>query len=97
MQYKPLSNRVILKLIPETEEDRTVGSIVLSDSAIPVQKATVISVGQGETARDSGKLIPPEVSVGDTVLVRKGVPHLPINIDGDDCILLRENDVEAIC
>lgn len=98
MNYRPLGNRVILKPLPDSEEDKKIGSIQLVESAIILQKAIVMAVGDGEKATATGELIPMTVKKDDMVLVRKEIPHLPIRYPNDDesYKLVRENDIECI-
>ena len=94
--YQPLGNRIILKAIPITEEDRKQGDIILAETAIIFQKAEVVRVGRGEVAGQTGEVIPMEVSEGSMVLIRTEAPHLPLKINGEEYRLMRENDIEAI-
>jgi chaperonin GroES len=94
--YRPLGARVLIKPLPETEEDKKVGSILLSDSAIIFSRGTVLAVGSGEVAMTTGEIIPMTVKVDDTVLFRKECPHLPIRVDGEECRLVREGDIECV-
>lgn len=96
LKYVPLGSRVVVSPIPEDEKDKMVGSIVMVDSAIIFEKATVIAVGKGDVARDSGEPIPMEVKIGDVVLLRRELPHLPLIVNGEPCKLIREGDIEAI-
>jgi chaperonin GroES len=53
----------------------------------------VIAVGQGR--REDGKVIPVDVKAGDTVLYGK-YAGTEIKIDGEDHLILREDDVLGI-
>ena len=98
MTYRPLGNRLLIDRIEITQEEKMVGSIELAESSIILQRGKVLAVGRGDVAPQTGQIIPCECSVGDTVLFRKEVAHLPIRLPGEDreYILVREQDVEAI-
>ncbi|HTY35981.1 MAG TPA: co-chaperone GroES, partial [Bacteroidota bacterium] len=54
----------------------------------------VIATGPGKTS-DEGKLIPPEVKVGDSVLYGK-YSGTEVTIDGEELLIMRESDIFAI-
>ena len=93
ISLKPLGNRVVVK--PIEEEEITAGGIVLPETAKEKpQKGEVLAVGDGERD-DSGKRIPLDVSVGDTVLFAK-YAGTEIKVEGDKLLILRETDLLAI-
>ena len=69
MAIRPLSDRLVIKVIDDTEQ--TSGGIFIPDSAKEKpQKGEVIAVGPGKTLED-GKREEMEVKVGDVVLFAK--------------------------
>jgi len=90
---KPLSDRIVLKVIEEDE--KTPGGIVLPDTA--KEKPTVgevIAVGPGRTL-DNGQRVAPEVKKGDKVVFsRYGGTEVKIN--GEEYLIIRESDILAI-
>lgn len=69
MAIRPLSDRIVIKVIEDTEQ--TSGGIFIPDSAKEKsQKGEVMAVGSGKTL-DDGKKEEMEVKVGDTVLYAK--------------------------
>ncbi len=93
MNIRPLHDRVVIKRM---EEERTsAGGIVIPDSATekPV-RGEVISVGNGKLS-DSGKLRALEVKAGDEVLFGK-FSGTEIKIDGEDLVVMREDDIMAV-
>lgn len=69
MAIKPLLDRIVLKVIEDTEQ--TSGGIFIPDSAKEKsQKGEVVAVGQGK-ALESGEREPMDVKVGDVVLFAK--------------------------
>ncbi len=90
---KPLGSRVVVE--PIEAEDVTASGIVLPETAKEKpQKGKVLSVGAGDRD-DSGKRVPMDVKVGDTVLYAK-YGGTEIKIDGKKLLILRESDLLAI-
>jgi len=54
----------------------------------------VVAVGKGKVA-DDGKLIKPEVKVGDKVLFSK-YGGTEVKIDGEEYLIMREDDILGI-
>jgi len=94
MTLKPLSNHVIVK--PAVQEEVTKSGIVLPDTADKErpEKGEVIAVGPGKI-RDNGQLSPMSLKVGNQVVFKKYSPD-EIKIDGEDYLILSEDDVIAI-
>ena len=90
---KPLSDRIVLKVIEEDE--KTPGGIVLPDTA--KEKPTVgevIAVGPGRTL-DNGQRVAPEVKKGDKVVFSR-YGGTEVKIDGKEYLIIRESDILAI-
>ena len=69
MGIKPLGDRVVIKVIEDT--DQTTGGIFIPDSAKEKpHKGEVVAIGQGKML-DSGEREPLEVKVGDVILYEK--------------------------
>jgi chaperonin GroES len=91
-QIKPLGDRVVV--LPTAREETTRGGIVLPDTAKEKpQEGKVIAVGPGRTT-DEGKLVPPEVKEGDTVVYAK-YSGTEIRLDDKDYLILSERDILA--
>ena len=88
----PLSDRVVIKALEETEQMR--GGLYIPDTAKekPMQ-GEIIAVGPGRY--EDGKLIPMGVKVGDKVLYGK-YSGTEVTIDAEQYLILRESDVLAI-
>lgn len=95
-RFVPLAGRILIRPIENTAEDRQRGSIELSEDALPTQRAEVVSVGRGEVAPQTGVIVPMETKKGDIVLIRKGIPALPVRMNGEDLLMVKEFEVEAI-
>jgi chaperonin GroES len=93
INIRPLHDRLIVKRL--TEEEKTKGGIIIPDSAKEKpQEAEVIAVGNGKVL-DDGKKRPLDVKVGDKILFSKYSGN-EIKIDGEEYLILREDDVQAI-
>ena len=93
MNVKPLSDRLIVSRAEK--EEKTVGGIVLPESAKekPIE-GKVIATGEGRRT-DSGQLIPMQVKVGETVLFGK-YAGTEIKLNGQEYVVLREDDVIGV-
>ena len=93
MKIRPLHDRIIVKRYEG--EEKTKGGIIIPDTAKEKpQEAKVIAVGKGKITAD-GKLQPMEVQKGDRILVGK-YSGSEIKIDGEEHVIIREDDVLAI-
>ena len=93
MKIRPLQDRIIVKRIDEEEMSK--GGILIPDTAKEKpQQAKVIAVGKGKVNED-GKLQPLDVQKADRVLLGK-YSGTEVNIDGDELLIIREDDVLAI-
>ena len=92
MNIKPLGDRVLIRPLDAQEEK--VGSIYIPDTAKEKpQEGIIEAIGPGRT--EDGKLIAPEVKVGDKVLYGK-YSGTEIKKDGQEYLIVRESDVLAI-
>jgi chaperonin GroES len=93
MKVKPLHDRIIVKRLEE--EEKTKGGIIIPDTAKekPIE-GRVVAVGDGKIKED-GKKIPMEVKKGDRVLFAK-YAGTEIKIDGEEHLMMKEEDVLAI-
>lgn len=94
MNIRPLHDRVIIK---RTEaESKSAGGIVLTGSA--AEKSTrgeVLAVGNGRVL-DSGEVKAMSVKVGDKVIFNEGYGVKTEKLDGQEVLILSENDILAI-
>ena len=90
---KPLGDRIVIKVIEDTEQ--TSGGIFIPDSAKEKpQKGEVIAVGLGKL-NEKGEREPMDVKVGDTVLYAK-YAGTDIKMDGVGYKILSIKDALAI-
>mgnify|MGYP003395712326 CR=1 FL=1 len=93
MTIRPLHDRLVIQRLDEGEQ--TVGSIIVPDSAKEKpQRGKVFAVGQGKVKED-GSRQPPDVKKGDTILFGK-YSGQDIKLDGQEYLIMREDDVLAI-
>jgi len=93
MKIRPLHDRILAKRL--AEESKTSGGLFIPDTAKekPLE-ARVIAVGDGKML-ENGKLQALSVHVGDRVLIGK-YSGAEVKLDGEDHIILREDDVLAV-
>ncbi|MBE7702936.1 MAG: co-chaperone GroES [Cyanobacteria bacterium SIG28] len=93
MALKPLQDRIVIKVIEDTEQ--TSGGIFIPDSAKEKpQKGEIVAVGEGKT-NDKGEKEPMGVNVGDIVLYAK-YAGTEVKIDGVEYKILSIKDALAI-
>ena len=93
MALKPLSDRIVIKVIEDTEQ--TSGGIFIPDSAKEKpQKGEVVAVGTGKI-NDNGEREPMDVKVGDIILYAK-YAGTDVKIDGVEYKILSVKDALAI-
>ena len=88
MTVKPLADRVVIKMV-EAEETTKSGIILAGAAKEKPQIAEVIAVGPG--LKDNKM----QVKVGDKVITSK-FSGTEVKIDGEDYIIVKENDILAI-
>jgi chaperonin GroES len=93
MALKPLHDRVLVKRLDS--EEKTKGGIIIPDSAKekPLE-GKVIAAGDGKVL-DDGKRQALAVKEGDKILFGK-YAGTEIKVEGEDMIILREDDILAI-
>ena len=93
MKIRPLQDRIIVKRVEEEEKSK--GGIIIPDTAKEKpQEGKVVAVGKGK-ANDDGKITPLDVKVNDRILFGK-YSGSEINIDGDEHLIMREEDVLGV-
>ena len=93
MKIRPLHDRILVERVEEKEQVR--GGIIIPDTAKEKpQEGKVIAAGNGKVGED-GKKIPLDVKAGDKILFGK-YSGTDIKIDGEEVLILREDEVLAI-
>ncbi len=94
MKFRPLGDRVLIKVLEA--EEKTKGGIVLPDTAKErPQQGKVIAVGKGKLL-ENGEVKPLEVKEGDIVVFSKYAGTEVRTKDGEEYLILREDDILAI-
>jgi len=94
MEIKPLGDRIVVK--PLEAEKKSKGGIVLPDTAKEKpQEAKVVAIGKGKVL-ENGTIQAPEVKVGDKVLFGKYSGNEITTKEGEELLILREDDILAI-
>lgn len=92
MTIKPLSDRLVIKMV-EAQETTKSGIILAGSAKEKPQIAEVVAVGPGGLV--DGKEIKMYLKQGDKVLISK-YAGTEVKVDGVDYTILRQNDVLAI-
>ncbi len=95
MNFKPLSDRVLIKEIQK--EEKTESGIIIPDTAEkegPFQ-GEVVATGEGRRGVN-GELIPMSVKKGDKILFKKGYGVDEVKIEKKEYVLMKEEDIIGI-
>jgi chaperonin GroES len=94
MKIRPLHDRVVVRR--KEEEEKTAGGIVLPGSAKEKpNQGEVIAVGNGRVL-DNGEVRPLDVKIGDVVVFGKYAGSDTIEVEGEELVILSENDIKAV-
>jgi chaperonin GroES len=93
MNVRPLHDRLLVRRIEEKETVK--GGIIIPDTAKEKpQEGEVIAVGNGKVL-DNGTKVGLDVKAGDKILFGK-YSGTDIKIDGQEYLILREDEVLAV-
>jgi len=93
MKVRPLYDRILVRRV--AEEEKTKGGIIIPDTAKEKpSEGEVVAVGSGKLT-DKGEIRALEVKKGDRILFGKYSGN-EIKVDGDELIILREDEVLGI-
>ena len=92
MNIKPLGDRVLIKSC-ESEETTKSGIVLPGSAQEKPQMAEVLAVGPGGVV--DGKEVTMHVKAGDKVIYSKSA-GTEVKFDGEEMILVRQNDILAI-
>ena len=93
MKVRPLHDRLLVRRIEEKEMAR--GGIIIPDTAKEKpMEGEVLAVGNGKVL-ENGKKLALDVKVGDRILFGKYSGN-EIEIDGEEVLVVREDEVLAI-
>ena len=93
LKFRPLHDRVVVKRIDA--ENKSAGGIIIPDTAKEKpSQGEIVAVGPG--GRDeSGKLVPLDVKVGNTVLFGKW-SGTEVKLDGEELLIMKEFDIMGV-
>jgi chaperonin GroES len=92
-KVRPLHDRLVVRRVEGGQAAK--GGIVIPDSAKEKpQEGEALAVGNGKIL-DNGKNVPLDVKAGDRILFGK-YSGTDIKIDGEDVLILREDEVLAV-
>jgi chaperonin GroES len=93
MKVRPLHDRLVVRRIEEKETLK--GGIIIPDTAKEKpQEGEVLAVGNGKVL-ENGTRVSLDVKVGDKILFGK-YSGTDIKLDGEDVLILREEEVLAV-
>lgn len=92
MTLKPLSDRVVIKML-EAEETTASGIILAGSAKEKPQVAEVVAVGPGGVV--DGKEIVMQVKAGDRVITSK-YSGTEVKIDAEEYLVVKQGDILAI-
>lgn len=92
MKLKPLSDRVIIKMV-EAEEKTKSGIILTGSAKEKPEVAEVIAVGPGGMV--DGKEVVMTVKPGDKVITSK-YSGTEVKVDGEEYTIVRQGDILAV-
>ncbi len=92
MKLKPLSDRVVIKMV-EAEETTASGIILAGSAKEKPQVAEVLAVGPGGVV--DGKEVVMQVKPGDKIITSK-YSGTEVKIDGEELIVVRQGDILAV-
>jgi len=94
INIKPIGDRILIEAAPA--ETKTASGIYIPETAQEKpQRGTVVAVGPGKYADQTGTLIPISVKAGDKVLYGKFAGQ-EFNFEGKDYLIMRESDIYVI-
>ncbi len=93
MKITPLQDRVLVRRLES--EERSAGGIIIPDTAQEKPaEGKVLAAGSGARAED-GRIQPLDVKKGDKLLFSK-YAGTEVNLDGEEHLIIREDDVLGI-
>ena len=92
MTIKPLTDRVVIKMV-EAEEATKSGILLAASAQEKPQIAEIVAVGPGGVV--DGKEVKMYVKVGDRVIMSK-YSGTEVKLDGQEYTILRQSDILAV-
>ena len=97
MKMKPVNDKIVVKPKEDKNDNVTEGGIILPDTVQDgiFLEGEVVAAGHGMYSAN-GNLIPLVVEVGDTILYNKHAQTQEYKLNGEDVILMSQNEVLSI-
>jgi chaperonin GroES len=97
MKMKPVNDKIVVKPKETKDDNITDGGIILPDTVQDgmLLEGKVIAAGHGMYSAN-GTLIPIVVEVGDTILYNKHAQTQEYKLNGEDVILMSQNEVLSV-
>ena len=97
MKMKPVNDKIVVKPKQTNDDNMTDSGIILPDTVQDgiLLEGEVIAAGHGMYSAN-GNLIPLVVEVGDTILYNKHAQTQEYKLNGEDVILMSQNEVLSI-
>ncbi|QJW96116.1 Heat shock protein 10 kDa family chaperone GroES [Frigoriglobus tundricola] len=93
LKIVPLNDKIVVKRLEA--DDKTVGGIILPDTAKEKPKqGEILAIGEGKPL-DDGKRAPFQVKVGDRVLF-SSYSGSEVTLDGKEFLIMTEDDILAV-
>lgn len=92
-KIRPLQDRIIVQRL-ESEEKTSSGLYIPDSAKEKPQQGRVVAVGKGKV-REDGTVQPLDLKEGDKILFGK-YAGTEIKIDGDELLIMREDDVLGV-
>ena len=93
MKLRPLHYRLVVKRL-DNERKTASGIVIPENAAEKPDQGEVMAVGNGKI-QDDGKQRALDIKVGDKILFGK-YSGQTVKVDGDELLVLREDDVMAV-
>ena len=93
MKLRPLHDRVVVKRL-DNERTTASGIVIPDNAAEKPDQGEVVAVGNGKILED-GNTKPVDVKVGEKILFGK-YSGQTVKVDGDELLVLREDDIMAV-
>lgn len=92
LTYQPMEDKVLVRLVKNTEPEKTESGIITETIKKPIRYGEVVSVGEGRYAMETGKFMNTVLHKGDSVIFGENI-GLEIKVNGEDLLLMREGDI----
>ena len=94
MMLKPMDDKVVVKVIKESEQKTASGFVLTGSPSEKPNEAIVVAVGPG-LKLGNGDMIVPDVSVGDKVVFAK-YQGTEVEHEGESYLILAYRDIFAV-